>query len=69
MPRQSPAQHNPRAEPDNPEQYRRFVEIARELGDEESPDAMDKVFERVNVRQKPKDDRPPRRMDDSSVRL
>lgn len=32
---------------DNPEQYRRFVETARALGADESPDAMDKAFERV----------------------
>jgi hypothetical protein len=45
---------------DNPEQYRRFVETARELGADESPDAMDKAFERVDVRQKPKDKKPPK---------
>jgi hypothetical protein len=45
---------------DNPEQYRRFVETARELGADESPAAMDKAFERVDVRQKPKDKKPPK---------
>lgn len=32
---------------DDLEQYRRFVETARELEADESPDAMDKAFERV----------------------
>jgi hypothetical protein len=52
--------HNPRHDkphkhnkPDNPDQYRRFVETARELGADESPDAMDRAFGRVEVR-KPK---------------
>ena len=36
-----------RATPDDPEQYRRFVETARELGADESPDAMDRAFEQV----------------------
>jgi hypothetical protein len=35
------------AKPDNPDQYRRFVETARELGADESPDVMDRAFERV----------------------
>lgn len=33
--------------PDNPEQYRRFVETARELEVDESREAMDRAFERV----------------------
>ena len=37
----------PSRRPDNPEQYRRFVETARELEADESPDAMDRAFERV----------------------
>jgi hypothetical protein len=37
-------QHN---KPDNPDQYRRFVETARELEADESPDALDRAFERV----------------------
>jgi hypothetical protein len=31
----------------DPDQYRRFVETARELGTDESPAAMDRAFERV----------------------
>ena len=37
----------PAAKSDNPEQYRRFVEAAREAQADESPDAMDRAFERV----------------------
>ena len=33
--------------PDNPEEYRRFVDMARELETDERPDAMDRAFERV----------------------
>lgn len=40
--------------PDDPEQYRRFVEVARELGvDENDPDAMDRAF-RQTIRPLPK---------------
>jgi len=37
----------PQAKSDNPEQYRRFVEAAREAEADESPDALDRAFERV----------------------
>ena len=49
--------HRPKttAQSDNPEQYRRFIEGARELGADESPDAMDKAFERVVKPKKAKD--------------
>lgn len=43
----------------NPDQYRRFVETARELAAEESPDAMDRAFERVVGKPKHKSE-PPR---------
>jgi len=36
------------------EQHRRFVETARELEADESPDAMDRAFERVVGKPKPK---------------
>lgn len=39
---------NPSPKPDDAEQYRRFVDVAKELGvDENDPDAMDRAFERV----------------------
>jgi hypothetical protein len=41
--------------PDNPEQYRRFVETARELGADESPGALDRAFEKVVGKPKPKE--------------
>jgi len=37
----------PQPKPDDPEQYRRFVETARELEADESPGAMDRAFEQV----------------------
>jgi hypothetical protein len=40
----------PHAQSDDPEQYRRFVEVARELGvDDNDPDAMDRAFKKINV--------------------
>jgi hypothetical protein len=42
-------------QPDNPAQYQRFVEAAREAGlDETDRDAMDRAFDRVDVRSQPK---------------
>ena len=37
----------PETNPDNPEEYRRFVELAREVGADASPGATDKAFARV----------------------
>ena len=42
------AKHPIPSKPDDPEQYRRFVEVARELGvDENDPEAMDRAFKNV----------------------
>jgi hypothetical protein len=41
------AKAKPAPKPDDPEQYRRFVETAREVEADESPDAMDRAFDRV----------------------
>jgi hypothetical protein len=49
----------PGTKPDNPEQYRRFVETAREAEADESPDALDRAFERVVGKPKPKDESAP----------
>jgi hypothetical protein len=46
-------------EPDDPEQYRRFVETARELSADESPDAMDRAFDQVVRKPKPKGESAP----------
>jgi hypothetical protein len=32
---------------DDPEEYERFVKIARELGVDESPDALDRAFGKI----------------------
>jgi hypothetical protein len=33
--------------PDNPDQFKRFVETAREIETDKSPDAVDRAFQRV----------------------
>jgi len=33
--------------PDNPEQSKRFIDLARELGADESQDAFERAFEKV----------------------
>jgi hypothetical protein len=38
---------NPQPQPDDPEQYRRFVEKARELESDESPEAFERVFKKI----------------------
>ena len=51
MPKAKP---NPTPDTDDPAEYQRFLEIARELGVDESPDALDRAFEKVmQKRQKP----------------
>lgn len=37
----------PKPQPDNPEQFKRFVDMAREVKADESPDALDRAFARV----------------------
>ncbi len=37
----------PPTAPDDPAEYERFVEIARELGVDETPDALDRAFDKV----------------------
>jgi hypothetical protein len=37
----------PTVKPDDPEQYRRFLDMAKEVGADESPGALDKVFDRL----------------------
>jgi hypothetical protein len=38
---------DPPPEADNPEQSRRFIEIAREMGADETPGAFDRAFAKV----------------------
>jgi hypothetical protein len=44
----------PKPKPDNPEQFKRFIEMAREVEVDESPEAVDRAFERVVGRKRPK---------------
>jgi hypothetical protein len=37
----------PRPKPDNPEQFKRFLEVAREVEVDENPNAFDRAFKRV----------------------
>lgn len=37
----------PKPKPDNPEQFKRFVDMAREVEVDENPEALDKAFENV----------------------
>ena len=37
----------PKPQPDNPEQFRRFIDMAREVEADESPDALDRAFTKV----------------------
>jgi hypothetical protein len=37
----------PASKPDNPEQHKRFVDMAREVGVDETPGAFDRAFDKV----------------------
>lgn len=37
----------PKPKPDNPEQFKRFIDMAREVEADESPDAVDRAFNKV----------------------
>jgi hypothetical protein len=37
----------PNPKPDNPEQFKRFIEVAREVEADESPGAIDRAFNKV----------------------
>jgi hypothetical protein len=37
----------PKPKPDNPEQFKRFIDMAREVEVDESPDAVDRAFGKV----------------------
>jgi hypothetical protein len=50
-----------RPKPDNPEQFKRFIDMAREVEADESPDAVDRAFKAVvgpKGRKNPKADNP-----------
>ncbi len=60
MPSEPKAQKPP--EPDDPEQSQRFIDMAREVEADESPEAFERAFEKV-VR--PKDVEPKRKPKDA----
>jgi len=48
--------------PDDPEQFKRFIDMAREVEVDESPDALDRAFNKV-VRPKSSPPKPRKRPD------
>lgn len=47
MPTRKPPHIDPPPEADDPEEARRFIDMAREVEADESPDALDRAFDRV----------------------
>ena len=45
--------NGPRPNPERSDEYQRFVEMAREVEADESPEAMDRAFEKVILRKRP----------------
>jgi hypothetical protein len=45
----------PAPKPDDPEQSRRFIETAREIGTDESPEAFERAFKKIVPRKPPAD--------------
>jgi hypothetical protein len=48
----------PKPQPDNPEQVKRFIDMAHEVEADESDGAMDRAFSKVVRPGKPKDRKP-----------
>jgi hypothetical protein len=42
----------PKPPPDDPEEFKRFIDMAREVEADESPEAVDRAFEKV-IKPKP----------------
>lgn len=57
QPKLTDAERHKRLKHDNPEQSKRFVEMARVVGVDESPEAFDAVFKKI-ITPKPLDSRP-----------
>jgi hypothetical protein len=50
----------PKPKPDNPEQFKRFIEMAREVEVDKSPEALDRAFNKViRPKEKPKKTKAP----------
>ena len=43
--------------PDDPEEYKRFLETAKQVGADKSPEAFDRAFKKI-AKAKPKDEGP-----------
>jgi hypothetical protein len=39
--------HKPKPKPDDPEQSKRFIKAAREIGTDENPEEFERVFKKV----------------------
>jgi hypothetical protein len=50
-----PMTRKPKPKPDDPEEYKRFLETAKKIGASDDPKDFDRAFERV-VRPKSRDD-------------
>jgi hypothetical protein len=48
----------PKPLPDDPEQSKRFIDLAHELGADESPEAFEKAFDRIVSPKAPREVRP-----------
>lgn len=51
--RADPMASKPKPKPDNPNQFRRFIETAREIEADESPGALDRAVGRLNLKSEP----------------
>lgn len=52
----------PKPQPDNPEQFKRFIETAREVEADESPDAIDRALRKVvQPKRSPAKSQPPKK--------
>ena len=49
----APMPRKPAPKPNDPEEYKRFVETARKLGADESPEAMERAFKKIAPPKKP----------------
>lgn len=46
----TPRKPKPKYKPDDPKQSKRFVEMAREIGTDESPKAFENAFDKISRR-------------------
>lgn len=50
--------HKPTPKPDDPEQFKRFIDMAREVGAQAAPETLDRVLKKVARSPKPSAERP-----------